>query len=608
MSSAHLPALAVLSIAIGGLFSLPAQAASDGVIVTASRQVQRANELLADVTVVDRQEIEAAGPTATIGDLLARQPGIEIATRGGPGTSASVMLRGANTTHTLVLVDGIRVASATLGDVAWGFLPLSQIDHIEILRGPASSLYGADAIGGVIQIFTQRGEGPLRGHAEAGVGSYGTSQASAGLSGSADGWRYSLQASDTRSRSFNAISNPKNSNYNPDRDGFQDTSASGSVSYSFAPGHEAGVNFIDSDGWNKYDSSPKASDWQQRQRVSGLTAFSRNRLLPDWTSTVRIGRGTDDSRQFQNGIASSNLRTDQDQLQWQNDVKLPIGMALLAVERLQQKVSGSTAFSVDERTINSFLGGWTGQLGAHRLQANLRRDNNSQFGHKNTGSVAYGYQFTPEWRANAAYGTAFKAPSFNDLYWPGSGNAKLSPERARNREVALHFERGEQHASVTYYRNRISDLIDWAPDASGLWAPTNINSARLSGLTLAYLDKLGDYRLNANLDLQDARDGSTDKRLRYRADQHAFVSLGRSYGRWQWNSELSASGKRYNDVANTQVLGGFTVANLQASYQLGQDWSLFARANNVFDRKYALVGDYATAGANVFVGIRYAPK
>lgn len=609
MSLRTLPALAVLSAAIGGLFPLSSHAAAgDAVVVTASRQVQRANELLSDVTVVDREEIAKAGPTATIADLLARQPGIEIATRGGPGTSASVMLRGANTTHTLVLVDGIRVASATLGDVSWGFLPLNQIDHIEILRGPASSLYGADAIGGVIQIFTRRGEGPLQTYAEAGIGSLSSSLASAGLSGGADGWRYSLQASDARSRSFNAITNTKNSSYNSDRDGYQDTSASGSLSYAFAPGHEAGVNFINSDGWNNYDSSPKVSDWQQRQRVSGLSAYSRNRLLPDWTSTLRIGRGTDDSRQFQNGKASSNLRTDQDQIQWQNDVKLPVGMALLAVERLQQKVSGNTAFLVSERTINSALAGWTGQLGQHRLQANLRRDDNSQFGGKTTGSLGYGYQFNPDWRANAGYGTAFKAPSFNDLYWPGSGNPGLSPERARNREVAVHFERAEQHASATYYQNRISDLIDWAPGANGLWTPSNINSARLSGWTLAYAGKLGDYRVNANLDLQEARDGSTDKYLRYRAKEHAFFSVGKSHGRWQWSSELSASSKRYNDVANTQVLGGYTVVNLQLGYDLAKDWSLFARANNIFDRQYALVRDYATPGANVFVGVRYAPK
>jgi vitamin B12 transporter len=611
MSARVTPAFAVASASLLAALAaaFPAQAATgDTVVVTATRQVQRANELLSDVTVVEREEIAQAGPTATVADILARQPGIEITSRGGPGTTGGVMLRGANSAHTLVLVDGIRVASATLADVSWGFLPLNQIDHIEILRGPASSLYGADAIGGVIQIFTRRGEGPLRTNAEVGVGSWNTSLVSAGLSGSQEGWRYSLQASDNRSHSFSAINNPKNSSYNADKDGFQDSSASASLSYAVASGHELGINLLESDGWNRYDSSPKASDWKQKQTVSGVSAYSRNRFLPDWTSTLRLGRGTDNSRQFQDGNPSSTLRTDQDQIQWQNDIKLPYGTALLAAERLQQKVSGDTAYSVNQRTINSLLAGWNGRFGAHSLQLNARRDDNSQFGGKSTGVLAYGYQLAPAWRANAAYGTAFKAPSFNDLYWPGSGNPNLQPERATNREVAVHFEQAGQQASATYYRNRISNLIDWAPGANGLWAPANINNARLTGLTLAYAGNVGAYALRANVDLQDPRDTGTDKLLRYRAEQHAFFAANRSFGRWQWGAELSASGKRYNDVANTQVLGGYALVNLQVSYQLEHDLSLFARANNVFDRDYALVRDFATPGANVFVGLRYQPK
>ena len=606
-----LPTLALptlLGAAIGSLFSAPALASNDGVVITASRQVQRANELLSDVTVVAREEIEQAGPTATVADLLARQPGIEISSRGGPGTSAGVMLRGANSTHTLVLVDGIRVASATLGDVSWGFLPLQQIDHIEILRGPASSLYGADAIGGVIQIFTKRGEGPLRTNAEVGIGRWNSSALSAGLAGSHEGWRYSLQAGESRSQSYSAINNPKNSNYNADRDGFDNRSASGSLSYALAPGHELGLNMLASSGNNRYDISPKASDWQQRQQVSGLSAYSRNRFLPTWTSTLRIGRGSDDSRQSQDGKQNSQLRTDQDQIQWQNDLKLPVGMALLAVERLQQKVSGSTAYQISERNINSLLAGWTGNIDAHRFQFNLRRDDNSQFGNKSTGALSYGYQFTPEWRANASYGTAFKAPSFNDLYWPGSGNAKLHPERATNREAAIHYERSNEQASVTYYRNQISDLIDWAPQTNGLWIPANINSARLSGLTTAYSGRLGAYTLRASIDLQDPRDASSDKLLRYRAKEHATLAVSRDIGRWQLGSEVVSSGKRYNDIANSQILGGYTLVNLQLSYQLEHDLSLFARANNLFDRQYALVRDYATPGANLFIGLRYTPN
>lgn len=607
---------AIVAAALFVVFS--AQAAEteiDTIVVTATRQAQRVSELLSDVTVIDREEIRKAGPAATVTDLLARQPGVEVESRGGPGTDTSVLLRGANGGHTLVLVDGLRVSSATLGAATWGYLPLSQVDRIEILRGPASSLYGADAIGGVIQIFTRRGQGAPSFAAEAGYGSWNTQALKAGVSGSVGAVSYSLQAADQRSDSFSAVANPHNSAYNPDKDGYAIRSASGSMAYAVAAGHEVGANFLRSDGWNKYDAfdyltGSAASDYRQDQTVAAYSAYTRNRLLPEWLSTLRVGRGTDDSRQFQDGSRTSTIRTDQDQIQWQNDVQLPVGKALLAVERLKQKVSGDTAYSVSDRTIDSWLGGWTGRVADHRFQVNLRRDENSQFGGKTTGFAGYGYQLDAAWRASAAYGTAFRAPTFNDLYWPGAGNPNLRPETARNREVAIHYETAVHQASATYYRNSIDDLIDWAPVAPGswIWQPANVHRAELDGLTLAYAGRVADFGLRASLDLQDPRDRDLDKQLRYRARQHGVVAVSREDGPWAWTAELVGTGKRFNDAANTQVLGGYGLVNLQASYALDRDWSVFARANNVFDRKYELVRDYGTAGANLFVGVRYSSR
>lgn len=587
---------------------------AETIVVTATRQVQRANELLSDVTVIGADEIRQAGPAATIADLLARQPGIEIDSRGGPGTAGAVMIRGANGGHTLVLVDGLRVSSATLGEASWGYLPLSEVDRVEIMRGPASSLYGADAIGGVVQIFTRRGKGAPAFTAEAGYGSWETRSLKAGVSGSADALAYSLQVADQRSDGFSATT-PKSSAYNPDRDGYAMRNASASLAYTIASGHEVGANVLYSDGWNRYDAfdyatMSGASDYRQDQTVAAYGAYSRNRLLPGWTSLVRVGRGTDDSRQFQDGRQTSTIRTDQDQIQWQNDVLLPVGKALLAVERVKQKVSGDVAYAVSERTIDSWLAGWTGRVDDHRLQFNLRNDENSQFGHKTTGFAGYGYQFTPAWRASVAYGTAFRAPTFNDLYWPDAGNPNLRPETARNREAAVHYEAAGQHASATYYHNSVDDLIDWAPIAPGswIWQPANVHKADLEGLTLAYAGRVAGFDLRASADFQDARDADTDKQLRYRAREHGSLSVGRTEGPWNWGVEVAGTGKRYNDTANTQVLGGYGVVNLLGGYAIDREWSLFARADNVFDRKYERVATYATPGANVFVGVRYTPR
>lgn len=583
-------------------------AALDAVVVTATRQAQRANEVLSDISVIETAEIRSAGPAATLNDLLARQPGIEITRKGGVGTDSAIFMRGSNNNHALVLVDGMRLGSATTGYPAWGFIPLEQVDRIEIMRGSCSSLYGSDAIGGVIQIFTKRGDGPFKPFAEVGFGSWNTESQALGFAGSQDGWRYSFQLAHKRSDSYSAINNPNNSSYNRDRDGFDQTTSSGSLAYSPAQGHELGFNYLYSDGWNRYDSFIKTADFKSSQTVYAANLYSRNRLTSGWTSTLKVGQSSDRSQQYIDSTPDSLIESKQTQYQWQNDIALPVGMGLLAVERVEQKVSGNVDYDVKDRTINSYLAGWNGNIGNHRGQVSVRRDDNSQFGGKTTGTLGYGYQLSRDWRANASYATGFKAPTFNDLYWPGAGNPDLQPETSINREFALHYEVEKHHASVTYYRNKISNLVEWAPNSSGLWFPANVAKAELSGWTLAYDGLLADYKLSASLDLQDPEDSDRNKVLRYRAKQIAKFGTSRDFGPFSAGAEWLVSGKRYNDIGNTQELGGYGVLNLHASYRFARDWSAFARINNVFDKDYVLVGNFATPGVNAFVGVRYNPQ
>lgn len=575
--------------------------------VTATRQAMRANEVLADVSVIEREEIEQAG-SSTLTELLSRQPGIEMASNGSYGATNSIYMRGTSKGHTLVLVDGIRVGSASSGDMtSWSRLPLNQIDRIEILRGPASSLYGSDAIGGVIQIFTRRGNGPIKFNAEVGAGTYDTQTETVGFSGGQNGWHYAANVSHSQTRGFNSTT-PKYSGYNPDRDNFSNTNFSSSLGYTFAKGHEAGASYYFSDGESGYDSSSsKSAAWRNQLAISSLSTYLKNSISQNWTSTLRLGQSMDETRAMKNGALYSLYKTIQRQYTWQHDFKLPVGNALFALERLDQSVTGTGKYPIEERSIDSALLGWNGQVGNHRLQATARNDRNSQFGDKTTGAIAYGYQFTQNWRANAGVGTAFKAPSFNDLYFQGSGmqgNPNLKPESSINQEASLQYDNGRHRASLTLFQNRVADLISW----SGLNTPINIGEAKIQGATLSYEGKIADYDLNANYSHVDPRDRATHRLLARRAQNYGSASIGRLVGAWEWRMEIQAQGQRFDEDANTRKLAGYALTNLYASYHFERDWSVFARVNNVFDRNYETAADYATPGLNAFIGVRYAPK
>lgn len=574
------------------------------IVVTATRQAARVDELMADVTLIDREQIEQAGQT-TIEQLLARQPGVQYTANGGPGTNSGIFIRGASSKQSIVLIDGQRFGSATTGDATWSRIPLSQVERIEILRGPASSLYGADAIGGVIQIFTRKGSGETRLNASTGYGTYHTSDSSVGISGGNELVSFSLQGGYYATDGVSAIHNKKSSSFNPDRDGFRNSSVSGSLAVRPASGHEIGATVLASDGTSRYDTTPKTRDFKSEQDVAAYSIYSRNKLLASWTSTVRLGRSTDDLTTRRNGVTTGEFRTVQDQLVWQNDVKLPLGTALFAGEYLKQAVSGTTNYTEDERTIRSLLAGWTAGLGNHQLQLNLRRDDNSQFGGRTTGAATYGYQFTSAWRGHLSYGTAFRAPTFNELYFPdtgfGGGNPNLKPEKAKNAEAGVVWEAGGHRLSAVYFHNKVADLIN-------SWPPQNVDNATLKGTSLSYAGRSGPWSGGVSVDLQRTRDDDTGNRLARRAEQQMFSHLSRSFGNWTLGGEWQWVGHRYDDAANKVRLGGYGLANLFAEYRVEKDWVLFARGNNIFDKYYETVNNYGVLGANAFFGIRYAPK
>lgn len=603
----HPLTLAVLATfaTLGTPFSV-AQAAEekDAVVVTAARIAQRASDLLADVSVIDREEIERAGQDS-LTSLLARQPGVAMASNGGVGSTSSLFIRGANPNHTLVLIDGLRIGSATTGTASLDSIPLSQIERIEILRGPASSLYGSEAMGGVIQVFTRKGEGPAKAEVSAGIGSYRTLDTNAALRGSSGDLRYSLRAGHYETDGFSSKRDPaKQFGYNPDKDGYKQDHFGADLGFRLNADHQLSATLLHSKGKNQYDNNATYNSKLYKKLTSAGLALD-SRLSKDWQSLVRLGSTTDEQQDDATGTGRSLFRTKQEQFQWQNTVRLPLGQAMLAYEYLRQSVDATQAYNVTARTINSLLAGWTARIDNHRLQANLRRDDNSQFGGQTTGLLAYGYQFTDALRLNASVGTAYRAPTFNELYWKdtgyGGGNPNLTPEKARNREIGAVWETARQRASVTFFNNRVSNLI------AG-WPPVNVSNAKLSGSSWAYSAQYGDWRLGGSLDLTRARDEVTGLKLVRRPEEAATLFAQRQFGAWELGTEVQGVGYRYDDTKNTKRMGGYTLLNLTARTRIAPEWQLEARANNIGDKKYETTWGYGTPGANVFVGVRYQPK
>lgn len=570
----------------------------DEIVVTATRIPTPLATLTSDVSVLSAEDIRKSGASSLV-ELLRGQGGIEISHTGGPGKQSSLFIRGANANHTLVLVDGMRIQSATVGTTAVEHIPVELIERIEILRGPASSLYGSEAIGGVVQIFTRAASERQGPWAEVGVGTQTSYKVSAGHTFIAGDTRLSLSLGRFSTDGFNATQ-PSTWGYDPDKDGYRNDHASMRLSHALAREHRLELSGLVTNGRTEFDSGPGAL---QKQRLSSLAVTSRNRFGPGWESTLRLGQGRDRMRNV--GVAS-RFNTRNDQFQWQNDLRLADGDLLVAVERLRQKVSSTVNYTVDHREVDSVQVGYRTRLQNHGLQMNLRHDDDSQFGGHGSGSLSYGYQFHPQWRFTASVGTAFKAPTFNDLYWPSTpwfrGNPDLSPEKSKNVELGLNWQGGGHSLTAHVYRNRIDDLIVYV-------FPTmeNIADARIDGISLRGRIKMADWSLAANLDLQSPEDVKTGKLLPRRARRHGSISLVRAMERYDVRAEIIANGARFDDKANTKRLDGYAVVHLGLDYRLGKDLHLNARLDNVFDEPYELAKGYNTQGRSLFIGLLYRP-
>ncbi len=583
----------------------------DPVVVTASRTVQKISEVLSDTIVISAEEIAQSGQTSLI-DLLHTKRGIEVARNGGAGNTASVFMRGGNSNQTVLLIDGVRSFSSTSGAPIWSAVPLSQIERVEIVLGPLSTLYGADAVGGVIQVFTKKGAGAPHFAFSAGAGTYGEQVVTAGVSGATgdtNPFRYSINVSTEKADGFSSTLPTAVFAYNADKDGYEKQSVNGQFSWEVAKGQELGFTFLNSRNDAQFDSGP-GHDSRDFSDVNLYSFYTRNQMTSNWNSLLQVSRSYSN-----NSIVASYGDSKYDSLQesisWQNDLKFGLNFVQLIAEHRKEEVSSTDLELNRERTTDSFAANYQRKQGAHLFSAGVRYDDNSDYGDQTTSNVGYGFSINEALRLAASYGTSFRAPTYNELFYPGYGVPTNSPEKGKNAEVGMHFDNGNSRFSAIYYRNRITDLLitsSTCPPGYTFGCASNVDEALLTGFSFSAGTKLGtNVRLKGTLDLQDPRDETSDKLLARRSKVHGTVGIDYSSGKVIAGADVFFSDYRFDDSANTAAkrLPGYALLNLHSSYDLGKDWQVFGRWNNVFDRFYEQAYGYQTPGSNLFVGVRY---
>lgn len=578
-------------------------------VVTANRIEQPLSDLVADMSIVDRETIEAAGAVG-IADVLTRLPGVQMVRNGGAGSTTSIYLRGAETRFTAVYIDGVRMDSQSTGGASWQDIPLEAIDRIEVLRGPAAAVYGSDAIGGVVQIFTKKGEGRAKPYVGLGWGSRGTVKAQAGVSGAQGGWDYSLGVSHASSNGFNARTT---ATANPDADGYRNNAFNARLGYQINNAHRVEATALTSYMNAGYDTS-KADD----RSIYKMSAVGMS-WLAKWSDVYSSRLQYTQSRDFyQTKPSPYGTDTRLHSYLFHNEWKLGAQTVTAALERREDKlVNSGLDTGTRERSQNALALGYGLHQGLHTLQLNARHDRDSEFGGHTTGSAAYGYEFMPNWRATASAGTAFRAPTLYQRF-SQYGDAALQPEKGRNVELGLKWGKGSDSLSATVYRNNVSNLINYVGGTGtcssvALSGPkggcyANVAKARYEGITLAATTRLGTVNLQGSVDFQNPRDTDKDLQLARRAKRYANLSADTMVAGWKLGAEMQTAGKRFDDAANKNVLGGYTLWNLSAQKQLTREWSLVARINNLADKHYELARTYATEGRNGYIGVKWEAR
>ncbi|NBB12338.1 TonB-dependent receptor domain-containing protein [Pseudomonas sp. SLFW] len=564
------------------------------VLISANRQVEQRDASTAANTVFTRADIERLQPTS-VTDLLNRVPGVQVAQSGGRGSLPGIYIRGTKAAQSLVLVDGQRIANATSADSALQYLNVDQIERVEVLRGSRSVVYGADAIGGVIQIFTRRGaEQGLQARLHTGFGNRGTSQNSLGLSGGDERTHFNLSTSLDETNGIDRTGPSFASD--ADHDAYRNKSYSLNLSHWLNDDVEIGVNVLDNKGKTEFDNpfglfDPVTFNSVGQQQysdfeLSSLGTYLDARINERWKTRLEVGH-SENREKTADKLSDDHyvFNTYRDSVNWQNDLTLDDRNSLmLGADGYEDRVNSSTAFDEDSRwnravfVQHRFKGdGFSTELG-------LRHDKNQQFGSQNTWSGALTIPLNDANDVLFSYTEGFRAPTFNDLYYPGFSNPNLKPEHSKSYEVQWRSRLSEtRKLEASLYRTDLKDAI--ALDAD--FTPQNIGSARINGFEASLEQQLFGWTGKLGASIIDPEDRDTGHTLNRRARRTLNLDLDRQFDRLGVGASWQAVSSSYNDEANTQDIGGYALFGLRSSWKASRDVKLEFKLDNALDKRYS---------------------
>ena len=611
MSKQRLFAISTIPFCIGFALAARAQEASlqPTVEVTASRVAGTVDASLADVSIITRADIDASHAPDVL-EVLRLQAGLDIVRTGGAGEQTNVFLRGTNSNHVLVLIDGVRVASSNTGAFAFENLPLDAVERIEIVRGPRASYWGSDAIGGVIQIFTRKLDAP---HLAASHGSYRSADGSAGIGAWNDVGGFSVQVGARHVRGFSAtnpgICSGPNDPYcifNPDDDGMQNHNAVVQGAYRFGQ-QTLSASVFRNEGGNDFDQGHSRT----LDQAAGVNF--EGPVTGDWQQRLSVGTSRED---ISTPAFASAYRSTREQASWTNDVALAAnqhviaGLDLVHDRGISIDTSGFGAPYDVSRNASGAFAGWRAQQGAFDGEVSGRYDHDNQFGSAFSGSGALGWKLDENLRLTASYGTAFRAPNLAELYSPGyggyyAGNPALDPERSRTAELGLDWRIDSANRfGARAFATRVHDLVDFS--GGDTFQAINIDRAAIDGVEFTHAWHSAEWSIDSNATLQNPRNTDSGAQLLRRPKRKFDSVIERGFGeRFRAGVEFVASGKR--DDVNAVTLPGYALLNLRASFLLGRDWRLGARLENAFDRFYELAHGYNTPGRSGYLELVWQP-